>query len=252
MLTSKLKNYPVPPGTPNGARVYLQMFDAELDIAITTPYSVRGTKIVDDPYEDLEEVDVQSASVLRSKGYVVLPPNYAKELASNGVSTQEFIYDITIELPATATVESAVVYIGAGERSFAYLPEQMRTKAAGVVITGTHGPETLNALAEQAMFCGCQGGGVELISTDAEASDDDIYNSAETSYGNVGFGGQSNSRKLYMPFSKEGSENPGLRNNIVFGEKGLPNIVFNGTNFLSLTLAKGEKIQLRTRMRFVG
>ncbi|MGH1336063.1 MAG: hypothetical protein ACRBFS_08035 [Aureispira sp.] len=247
MLTGNLKKYKVPSNAIDGSRVYMMFGSPEEDAAKTVPLTVRGERLVPDPFESEEEFDISAASVLKKKGYVVLPASFAHHFGEDDGGSEILTFQVGLEIPNSANLGDGVtttnVYMGIGETSYVMHNESFAIHEA-VKVSGSHNKNTLEVLAQMSMYKT-----VEVISTQAEATDDDFYNDGGVKYGQVGFDGSSNSQPLYLPFSKEGSENPGLRDEILFGQEGLPRILFNGKQWLKIPLEKGNKVTLRMTIR---
>jgi hypothetical protein len=241
-MNYNISNYPVPSGTQEYTYIFLEYGDPDFDIAHSIPYQVKGGTITKEPFDENSNVEWQSASQLRKMKHLVLPASYAGLLSDSSTTTgSPFIYQVTLELPSDlgGEQEDATVYLGLGASSYS-MHGHKRITDGRVQISGTHGKQSLDVLAEMAMHKG-----VSLISASMEVSDDDFYNEGQTRTGKTEFEGGNTDRPLNLPFSKEGSEQPELRNNVVFGQNGIQSVILKGKEWLSLPVALGTRVTLR-------
>lgn len=243
MLPSAINQFGIdyPSNIVTGTRVYKQHGQDWEDRAVTIPFTVRGDqnqgfRIVEDPYESIDEYATGPASLIRAAGYLVLPADFSGVTGSN---RRTFTYVLDLELPDNAAASEATVYIGVTNTIHTMLGDLAKVPE-GVIIGGTHQSETLTQLTAMSLF-----EGVELISTELEASNDDFYHSNQLQLGYVDYNGKRVGEPIDLPFTKEESQRPEIRNNIVFGQRGVPRVHWNGRTYLAVTFSKGYKLQFR-------
>lgn len=243
MLPSAINQLAIdyPSNIVTGTRAYKQIGESWEDRAVTIPFTVRGNhdqgfRIVDDPYETPDEFHSGPASLIRAAGYLVLPADFSGVTGSN---RRSFTYVLDLELPASAKASEATVHIGVINTVHTMLGDLAKVPEE-VIVGGTHQGESLTQLTAMSLF-----EGVELLSTELEASNDDFYHSRQLQLGYVDYNGKKVGEPIDLPFTKEESQRPEIRNNIIFGQRGIPRVHWNGRTYLAVTFPKGYKLQFR-------